>query len=188
MGLPRAAVDLLLAAGFTNRALVSPAECLLAAFQVYSRVRSYSDVGHGGGLKVGRNEEGSEPLGPPPKRRLVGIEGQRQPFKGLLPHLGREQIMVRDDSMSRALSFEEREKKATKADSAPVPISLWTQHYVETGSGWKTEDESRIEAAMNTMRGWFLLHWRRRTTRSFFAWLHTQIPVGGPTEIHWHPP
>jgi hypothetical protein len=48
MGLPRAAVDLLLACGFTDRALVSPAECLLAAFQVYSRVRSYSDVGHGG--------------------------------------------------------------------------------------------------------------------------------------------
>jgi hypothetical protein len=51
LGLPRVSVDMLVGCGFSQWDLLHPAECLLTAFTVFSRVGSYSDVGHGGGVR-----------------------------------------------------------------------------------------------------------------------------------------
>jgi len=86
---------------------------------------------------------------------------------------------------------EKRERKATKADDAEVPIYLWTEHYMEESTyEWTeisrtrklTEGQQRsvIEWAMETLRHYFAIRrWKKSLTTSFFKWLKcsTDYPV-----------
>ena len=168
-GLSREISEVLLGSGFSAWDLLYPSECLHYAFLAYQRLASYRDVGYGGG-DVSAMGSGLFPE-PPLKRRLVEIHGQRKRIHSMIPQLGRPQALDHPAPLSTSLNSIERERKATKSDDAPVPIHLWTQQLIRTGTNWNDVDPSVLERAMNTLRGLLLLKWRRSTTRSFFNWL-----------------
>ena len=133
-GLSREISEVLLGSGFSAWDLLYPSECLHYTFLAYQRIASYADVGHGGG-DVGVT--GSGLLHEPPlKRRLVEIHGQTKRTHSLMPQLGRPQVFDHPAPSSTSLSSIERERKATKSDDAPVPVHLWTQQLIRTGTNW----------------------------------------------------
>ena len=93
------------------------------------------------------------------------------PLPSSIPSIG----LVEVSSILDEVSKDKRERKATKADDAEVPISMWTDHYLEESTlKWNSSDKSSIEKAMDTMRKYLLERWKRRVLNSYLKWYYEE--------------
>jgi len=82
---------------------------------------------------------------------------------------------------------DKRERKATKADDAKVPIYVWTRHYMEESDlSWDESDMEKLSKAMDTMRECLVKRWKRRVFYSYLDyWYEEGGRDRGPTGIEW---
>ncbi len=76
------------------------------------------------------------------------------PWKGLVRgNVDDDESDPGKEEVTDTLSREERDKKATKSDKAPVPIYLWEEHLVADGpSPWSVEQQKGLARAMEVAR------------------------------------
>jgi hypothetical protein len=66
-----------------------------------------------------------------------------------------------------------RERKATKSDDAPVPMSMWEEHLVEDGERvWTQKERKKLTKACDLLRRRMLKWWKKRVHSSFWTWLN----------------
>ena len=112
------------------------------------------------------------PKAPMPGRRSPQID----PWKGLVrgPVAAGEPGAapnLDETSEEAVLAREEREKKATKSDKAPVPTYLWEKHLVDDGpSPWNQEQCEGLARAMDIARQYGLRWWKKALYRGLMRW------------------
>jgi hypothetical protein len=73
------------------------------------------------------------------------------------------------------LSKDLRERKATKSDDAPVPLSMWEEHLISDGARrWTVRERRKLEPACDTLRTRMLIWWKGRVSSSFRASLNKE--------------
>lgn len=102
-----------------------------------------------------------------------------------------------DAAIPLAASREAHDRKATKSDSAPVPLYLWEEHLRLDGlPSWHSTTAPELPRAMDILREHCLPWWKRKLRRSFFAWYVTKYreKVNHADEfwalaspVKWHP-
>ena len=76
-----------------------------------------------------------------------------------------------DHKLSLAASPEAHDRKATKADGAPVPTYLWEDHLRLGGlPTWHSTTAPELPVALDIMQNYCLVWWKRKVLRSFLDW------------------
>ena len=106
----------------------------------------------------------SEKTNPTPPLRGKAVEGISEAVEP-----------VRFSAELDAIQRESRERLATKADDADVPIYLWEDHLINDNDGWLVpEDLLMFQIAGLLLKEVMLCWWKRHVFQSFFDWLVTK--------------
>jgi hypothetical protein len=110
----------------------------------------------------------TEPVeAPPSEGRTTRGELKAASYLGAIP----------DDKMLDAIDREKRERKATKADDAEVPVALWEEHLINDGSFGRTmADLPSMRPLMSACRFLMLRWWKRKVTTSLCKWIRKTNP------------
>jgi hypothetical protein len=82
---------------------------------------------------------------------------------------------IRGSTDLEGLSKDLRERKATKSDDAPVPLSMCEEHLISDGAWrWTARERRKLEPACDTLRTRMLIGWKGRVSSSFRAWLNEE--------------
>jgi hypothetical protein len=72
-----------------------------------------------------------------------------------------------------SISKDMRERKATKSDDAPVPMSLWEEHLVDDGTReWTPLARKLLSGACDAWRKRMLIRWKGNVSSTFRRWLN----------------
>ena len=177
-GLPSGQVEILEVSNFSSWGELQPVEALLAGLELFGSIQD-----HGGGSflqRTGRigcliNQDDDVLPDLAPHKTFMGLTGQKRRYhqEYKKPRLGEDHREWKRKHVGEETAKEEREKKATKADDAAVPVEIWNERYLQ-GTKWKEEDLEKVEKALDVMRGFLLRVWRRRVLRSFSCWMRNK--------------
>jgi hypothetical protein len=104
---------------------------------------------------------------PPPLEKVPGLP----PEEGLNDNLAGSEEVPND--ILAGISKNLRERKATKSDDAPVPMSMWEEHLVEDGERvWNQKERKNLTKACDLLRRRMLKWWKKRVHSSFWTWLN----------------
>ena len=88
-----------------------------------------------------------------------------------------EACVERTSHLLDDITREARERKATKADDAEVPVYLWFEHMFEDGDcAWTMQQQEQIKAQADWMRGRMLSWWKMKVRKSLFTYLKSKYP------------
>lgn len=109
------------------------------------------------------------------KRSRALANEDEPPVAPVFAELSHRQLTPEQDQLLQQVDQDKRERKATKADDAVVPVFMWTKHYIEESNmAWDFSDMPQIERAMNVMRKYLLRRWKRRIFHSYLEWFYDE--------------
>jgi hypothetical protein len=92
--------------------------------------------------------------------------------KGVVENFSEEQETKASKDL-KSLTKDMRERKAPKADDAPVPMSIWEEHLIEDGTReWTKEERKDLGPACDVLRKRMLIWWKGKVSSSFREWLN----------------
>ena len=121
------------------------------------------DVVMSEGMEAAVTNDASASTVVPPSNLKVGPPSELEPALSHADVLDHLQDITKDM----------RERKATKSDDAPVPMSLWEEHLVDDGTQvWTVEEKKLLPRACDTLRKRMLYWWKGRVLSTFHLWLN----------------